>query len=772
MNFDNQLCLTQIDFYGILSRRKTKIDNQDQGESDIFPPLDVDSSKNLDLWLRSQLWGYEIELEEVSLVREKIENEPIPLRSIRIPIKGGLSSAWAPNGYGKTFIFSHLEKLASIPINDGPGLRSDLEEQFSNIDGPFSRLAHGWLEAYSEIKSDYHRNESDLVPYQALGLTVESDNEIHTVIWLPKSNRFFLRRVSDANVSSEHAWSGPSWAYGSSDDWQEVFLVSGDAVDVEGNLFNEFLLRDAVSLYCNAEVIYHETPSQSDKSGFEKFLTNFQEYIYESEPLILGDEREAWLYEHGSWKSYPFFDEKVGRQLEEVSVTLNLLGDGLSHQSLLIDEERELNHLSMYLDSIGKKLQNEQKDNDVETDDINFLTLESHLFQLSKILFTTRDVRNKLALDFISSLHSSLQNSDGSENTQRHPLFQFLDVLLMEYALATGATIPNRPPNKHTSLWLHYRTISVVRRLVFRDTNILFGGQVEMPLWAKQRIQQLPWVDESEDVVINAESPFKDWAWTCVVDGFDTFRREVLENMTPYAATSIHWPFLYPQAFDQNDFSHDNWSDFTALSDGLSATWMEVWRNSGYQTSSEKRLMGKIRSKDVFFPTLRPASIALQLLQSEINRSLNPTNPQEESNPWAVVAEFAANQRLEFSPSQRENDEVHPHHLSFGMRSEVTLQCILAEFAHKHRSRRATGDYRHQLLILDEPEIGRSEYWVLLLIERFERLAAQSQDFDMSSILIVSHRDKVARHGSPTGAYPEMQKVPEKDQREFEMDDM
>ena len=279
MTFENQPRLTQIDFYGILSRRKTKIDNQDQGEADTFPPMDVDSSKNLDLWLRSQLWGFEIELDEVPLVRGKIEEEPIPLRSIRVPIKGGLSSAWAPNGYGKTFIFSHLEKLASIPIIEGRGHSSDLEKQFANSDGPYSRLAHGWMDAYSEIKSDYHRNESDLVPYQALGLTVELDNEIHTVIWLPKSNRFFLRRVSDANVSSEHAWNDPSWAYGSSDDWQEVLLVSGDAEDVEGNLLKEHLLRDAVSLYCNVDVIYHETPSQSDKSGFEKFLTNFQEYI-------------------------------------------------------------------------------------------------------------------------------------------------------------------------------------------------------------------------------------------------------------------------------------------------------------------------------------------------------------------------------------------------------------------------------------------------------------------------------------------------------------
>ena len=71
MNFENQLRLTQIDFYGILSRRKTKIDNQDQGDVDTFPPMDVDSSRNLDLWLRSQLWGFEIELDEVPLVRGK-----------------------------------------------------------------------------------------------------------------------------------------------------------------------------------------------------------------------------------------------------------------------------------------------------------------------------------------------------------------------------------------------------------------------------------------------------------------------------------------------------------------------------------------------------------------------------------------------------------------------------------------------------------------------------------------------------------------------------
>ena len=44
----------------------------------------------------------------------------------------------------------------------------------------------------------------------------------------------------------------------------------------------------------------------------------------------------------------PLFDGKATKQLAEVFDAINLLGDGLSHQSLLIDEERELNHLNMY----------------------------------------------------------------------------------------------------------------------------------------------------------------------------------------------------------------------------------------------------------------------------------------------------------------------------------------------------------------------------------------------------------------------------------------
>ena len=147
------------------------------------------------------------------------------------------------------------------------------------------------------------------------------------------------------------------------------------------------------------------------------------------------------------------------------------------------------------------------------------------------------------------------------------------------------------------------------------------------------------------------------------------------------------------------DFSQNNWSDFTALSDGLGATWLDVWRNSGYQTSSDKRLMGKISTKDVFFPVMRAASIALQLSKAK-SIAPKPLNSSRRIQSLVSCCGVYSDQRLEFSPSQRENDEVHPHHLSFGMRSEVTLQCILAEFAHKHRSRRATGGHRHQLLIL------------------------------------------------------------------------
>ena len=103
------------------------------------------------------------------------------------------------------------------------------------------------------------------------------------------------------------------------------------------------------------------------------------------------------------------------------------------------------------------------------------------------------------------------------------------------------------------------------------------------------------------------------------------------------------------------------------------------------------------------------------------------------------------------------------------MRSDITLQFILSRFLYECRRLKCENDKGFHLLILDEPEIGRAEYWVNLLIARFRRFNTQVSDDLAGGVLLVSHRSKVLEQASPYGRYTLMQKIPL--QIEDEMDD-
>ena len=100
---------------------------------------------------------------------------------------------------------------------------------------------------------------------------------------------------------------------------------------------------------------------------------------------------------------------------------------------------------------------------------------------------------------------------------------------------------------------------------------------------------------------------------------------------------------------------------------------------------------------------------------------------------------------------------------------DSTLQFILSRFLYECRRLKCENDKGFHLLILDEPEIGRAEYWVNLLIARFRRFNTQVSDDLAGGLLLVPHRSKVLEQSSPDGGYTLMQKIPL--QVEDEMDD-
>lgn len=757
MKNEGKLRLKQIDFFGILSTHTTMIEEVDEDVQRRYDIIERDTQAYLDLWLRAQLHGYADDIDP-NLVRDSIEREPIPLRSIRVPLTNGLSSAWAPNGYGKTYIFSHLEKLKSIQS----------ETDLSLEDAKIPKLTIGWLKALNEIKGDYPNNYSNPVPYHALGLVLEGDTGLLAVIWLPKSDRFFWRReMSDSENGIFSSDSMAGWSYAPGQAWEEQQL---DENSIEGGM-QEWEDHDdvkmAISLYTDLDVIYHETPSESDKIGFSDFLQRQRLYLETYRPLGLGSERLVWLRTYGHWNDYRLHSRQFIPQLREIMDSIFLLGAPSSFHSTLLDEEAEMHEFNRMLDALAPQKDTKSLFSDnLSARELDFQDAGECFFLLTRILFMVTDRHPNLGVRFVETLYLALQNND-NDRENHHPLFEYVDSLLMEYAVATGRSIPDRPDNHPISEWLHYRTISALLRSVceFEDGEVALTLNVgfDVPDWAKQRIQQLPWVEEERELESLSIPTLQEWAWRCVSDGFEKSMNFVSRVGTNELVDSPYWIFLYHNSFDENDFPASARENFGALHDGLLAHWHTDTSTSGSFESPTGQHV------EVFFPKLAPLPIVLQFLEEDINRCLNPKTI--DANPWAVQAKFNQEFDLDFSPYELPLDHVHARHLSFGMRSEVTLQCVLTRFAHENRVRRTNNASGFAMLILDEPEIGRSEFWVQLLIERLERLSVQSQNSTNSGILLVSHRDKVARQSSPTGAYPVMQKVPEEDMKEFEIDE-
>ena len=99
--------LLQVEFYGILSPKVKAIHAKKGRELENYPPLMRGTDEYVDLFLRSRLHGYATY--DPNDVRAELEEQAIPLKSIRIPLQPASRQHGHPMGTGRR-LFSTICK--------------------------------------------------------------------------------------------------------------------------------------------------------------------------------------------------------------------------------------------------------------------------------------------------------------------------------------------------------------------------------------------------------------------------------------------------------------------------------------------------------------------------------------------------------------------------------------------------------------------------------------------------------------------------------------
>ena len=153
---------------------------------------------------------------------------------------------------------------------------------------------------------------------------------------------------------------------------------------------------------------------------------------------------------------------------------------------------------------------------------------------------------------------------------------------------------------------------------------------------------------------------------------------------------------------------------------------------------------------------LRALINKITLVQKELNILVN-----NDVEGWGVLVKIrtpTGENSLDILESETSNSMKSWGRLSFGQRNDLILQSTLAQYQHCYNANNAKDQV---VLVIDEPEAGRSESWVNQLMHKL------STHVSTHPILILSHRGMVLESINSSGEYQIMHTVkPDIDEEE------
>ena len=669
--------------------------------------------------------------------------DPLPKKSISISLEDGLQMGWAPNGYGKTFVFSTL--LGLLP-NNTDSSQSTIGGYQSYCERIFQKTNFR-----EDTNEPINPDKRHLLPFSIMGLKLESKiskrtysiaavfqtaTQANAAFTYEETPTFFIQFhpiLNDIEDDDDH---NPNrhWVATSLDSWVKVETP-------QGHEFLEAALGQLLSL----QTSYVETPKMSMEAftqrvkeyahsfiGFEEhgikgkhesFFVHVadsspqQIFTISSEPKV---DTQALLTNTQRSANYFFTKpQALLRALKASLIEVNDFTDALNPLDSSMEFDMSLAQIHEVLE------QNEDffDHNLIEEHSSSFLR---HFSNVSRdMLFTVGEYNNEIRYELFCNVLQFVREHNFLTNTWRKRLICLLETLQLAY-LSDDAICSlsfedakarldallddiDERPNNLSYLKFRAHNVRRIQAHLNGDEAEMASCYEQIRTWIKRMFQQ----DDDSNVDM-----FPSFLEGAIIQGSQH------TNMSSWDGVSLHYDIYdeIPQngnvVRDQENFRQrmpDNW-------------------------------------EDVLWPKSTTLDINYQFIIDSINQIIN-----SEDDPWGVKAKFlfSAEQPIHFSPSQMPENTLLPEFLSFGMRSEIILQCALCEFIIKHRQSKTKRDsgYNFELLILDEAEVGRSEYWTQLLIGRLNRLENQLLDFKDHSVLVVSHRGLVLERSRKDGHY-------------------
>ena len=802
--------LLQLDFYNILAPAVTKVPEKDP-DAETRPRIEPGDDEYLDLKIRALMHGFDEEVDPND-VAHLLEEEPIPLRSMRIPIRRNVSAGWAPNGYGKTYIFDYLERqtkrmngIVEVPtdleeaqrMNDDPlvaGARelteryntheyylqskeryfteehweflfgnlqehldvASLNSALSNPPAGTESIASSFKELKFELAQKYgdgtlsghsedgepmlypeilklkqfeessHWSQEDfrlstehpnskLVPYHCRGCLVEhtTSGNLFGILEFPTALSFddrlqeevpavFFREIKTDEDQSDLIESG--WSYSRINDWKELSYDWVQRTHVypwqdglESNL--EHADHDDVRTWMDSfDVEYVEIPKLASKDRFPDFLAAQSSRL--TTPYVFNSSRYQTLA--SNWKPLAPISQPGGlvreagllRVIEEIHDEVSLICD----PNFIGNDEFGFEKRVSTIDALISELRDTREewhtlgealfDDDAQVWGREVKEIIGHLFAIRFTYSERPEFREKiysLICEFFSFfLMPLVVPKSGRQGMNfvdafRH-VFDWMHVMI-HFPYSQDMMDDLETLNVHTS----------AERTMISSSNTYVRM---MGFCARHRRKKLLWEhdflfsfgsDEAEDVIEHLGRQMELQFWN-------------LQGKFPYDLLELEAGKELP---------------------GVDIV-EEVFRALNIDFTFEDGVL--VYPKENHF-----------ILSQELNRCLSPSNHAH--NPWGVEASilFETNDVTDtsepasilFHPVATDQmNTLRPEHLSFGMRSETVLQLKLSEYLTERRN----GWHRSpDLLIIDEPEIGRSEYWTTMLIHRLRRLNNNSE---------------------------------------------